>query len=324
MCMISIIVPVYKIEKYIRSCMDSLLAQTFKDIEIIAVDDGSPDISGEICEQYAAADSRVRVIHKQNGGLSSARNAGIEAAKGKYIMTVDGDDYIHPDMCSKLYNAIESSGCDMAVCSINNIAEDGQIIKELNDENPIKDEILTKTDFYEALLKRGNWYYVVAWNKLYKKDLFDGLNYPEGKIHEDEHLIHRLVDRCNSVCCISDRLYNYIKHDGSIMNSVYNVKRLDILSALFDRSWFYIETNVAHHIIRANLVGLIKTLYGSYRCADLKNEQFKIKYVQIHKQLKELLKHVTAYDIGMGHKMFFKANLISPRLCYMVFGRFMK
>ena len=123
MCEISIIVPVYKVEKYLKKCVDSILAQTFTDFELILVDDGSPDDSGKICEEYAEKDARVRVLHKENGGLSSARNAGIEVAKGKYLGFIDSDDYIAEDMYELLYNTIIKEDADLSICGIYDVYE---------------------------------------------------------------------------------------------------------------------------------------------------------------------------------------------------------
>lgn len=123
MCEISIIVPVYKVEPYLRKCVDSILAQTFTDFEVILVDDGSPDNSGKICDEYASKDSRVRVIHKKNGGLSSARNAGIDVARGKYLGFVDSDDYIEKDMYELLYDNIVKEQADLSICGIYDVYE---------------------------------------------------------------------------------------------------------------------------------------------------------------------------------------------------------
>ncbi|EGP5489252.1 glycosyltransferase, partial [Enterococcus faecium] len=149
MCEISIIVPVYKVEPYLRKCVDSILAQTFTDFEVILVDDGSPDNSGKICDEYASKDSRVRVIHKKNGGLSSARNAGIDVARGKYLGFVDSDDYIEKDMYELLYDNIVKEQADLSICGIYDIYA-GKKVKILPEEYKVLDKVSAMKIVLEA------------------------------------------------------------------------------------------------------------------------------------------------------------------------------
>ena len=304
---ISIIIPVYNLEKYIRACLDSVIGQTYKDIEIIIVDDGSKDKSGKICDEYAEKDKRIKVIHKQNGGLSAARNTGLSEAKGKYIMLVDGDDFIDLEMCGMLHSAIVTDNADIAICGINNITETGEVILSLNDDSPLKSGVISADEYREEMLKKGNWYYVVAWNKLYKKEAFENVQYPVGKIHEDEFVIHRIIDNCDKISCITDRLYNYVNHIGSITNSGYSIKRLDILTSLFDRSLFYMKTNVADSIISKNTVACVKTLYDCYGKSDMKNSEFRDRYKEIHKQLRSLIVKTMKYKMKFSHRIFLGA-----------------
>ena len=168
MAEISIIVPVYQVEKYIRQCIDSILAQTFTDFELILVDDGSKDNSGKICDEYAEKDKRIRVIHKENGGLSDARNKGLDNASGNYFMFVDGDDYIAPNMAECLYKKIFEAKADIAVCNYRYIFEsDGE--KDFATEN--KAEVLNSNEiFYNRKNERNYGFWTVAWNKLYKRE----------------------------------------------------------------------------------------------------------------------------------------------------------
>ena len=170
MAEVSIIVPVYQVEKYIRQCIDSILAQTFTDFELILVDDGSKDNSGKICDEYAEKDKRIRVIHKENGGLSDARNKGLDNAAGKYFMFVDGDDYIAPNMAECLHNSILKADADIAACNYRYIFEsDGK--KDFTTEN--KAEVLNANEiFYNRKNERNYGFWTVAWNKLYKAETF--------------------------------------------------------------------------------------------------------------------------------------------------------
>lgn len=180
MCEISIIVPVYKVEKYLRKCVDSILAQTFTDFEVILVDDGSPDNSGKICDEYAEKDNRVRVIHKENGGLSSARNAGIDVARGKYLGFVDSDDYIDEDMYEILYENLKIHDADIS--SVELIPFYGDRYKKANKEKKVI--ILNKKEAIKSVLE-GTQFYAYAWNKLYRKELFKDNRYLDGKTFEE-------------------------------------------------------------------------------------------------------------------------------------------
>ena len=233
--LISVIVPVYKVEPYLRRCVDSILRQSYVNLEIILVDDGSPDGCGGICDAYAAQDSRVRVIHQENGGLAAARNAGIDVARGRYLGFVDSDDWIETSMYAELYRAIQENNADMSLCDFGLISENGKALPQspnLHRETVGRKEILRRLAEYDVRL-------VVAWNKLYKKSLFDAIRYPLGKIHEDEFVIHELLSRCSLVSVIPGRLYNYVQTQNSIMNSCFSVKRLDAVEAFCERFRFY-------------------------------------------------------------------------------------
>lgn len=225
MCEISIIVPVYKVEKYLRKCVDSILAQTFTDFEVILVDDGSPDNSGKICDEYAEKDSRVRVLHKANGGLSSARNAGIEIAKGKYLGFVDSDDYIAEDMYELLYNNILKENADMSICGIYDVYEGKEpIVKPTIEKVVSADEAL-------LLILQGNIISVHAVNKLYKRELFSKVRYPEGKYHEDSFIIVDLLEQCQKVAIDSKQKYYYYHRLGSINTETFSEKQFEFIEA---------------------------------------------------------------------------------------------
>lgn len=237
--LISVIVPVYKVEAFLRPCVDSILAQTFSDFELILVDDGSPDNCGAICDEYAAKDSRVHVIHQQNGGLSAARNAGIDwcfaNSNSQWLSFVDSDDTIRPDYLAKLYSTAADCGADLCVCDFQTTLPDGTIeygeasLPQLIAEGP-------------AMLEQGsifsNWRYVISCCKLYQKQLFHALRFPEGFIHEDEAVIHRILGASKTVAVIPDRLYCYHRRAGSITGSEKSVKNTDYLFALSDRILF--------------------------------------------------------------------------------------
>ncbi len=174
---ISVIVPVYKVEKYLRRCVDSILSQSFTDFELLLTDDGSPDNCPAICDNYAAKDSRVRVIHKENGGLSSARNAALNICEGKYICFVDSDDYISPDMFEKLLSAAKNNDCEVAICG-QFTERDGQISI---DEPKVEQLLIFDSDKAIEKLIEDKIINNYVWDKIYKKYLFDGVRFPDGR-----------------------------------------------------------------------------------------------------------------------------------------------
>lgn len=239
--LISIIVPVYNVEKYLDRCVHSICNQTYSELEIILVNDGSTDSSANICEQWKTRDSRIRVITKQNGGLSSARNMGVEGAVGQYLMFVDSDDYILPDMVDKLYTAIIQQEADVSICNFQYVDEHG-LDWGVNNNLPITDGVISgETILKEKMFESKNWYWVVAWNKLYRADVFRGIQYPIKKLHEDEFVIHKVMSRCEKVACVSDMLYCYVQRSDSIMGvkNKKDVRHLDAVEAYFCRSKFY-------------------------------------------------------------------------------------
>ena len=223
---ISIIVPVYKVEKYLNECINSILAQTFTDFELILVDDGSPDNCPALCDAAAAKDSRIRVIHKKNGGQSTARNAGLDAAHGEWIAFVDSDDTITPDYCAKLYAAVQATGAQMAVCNYRQVDESGQPLKE--QYLHVRAEVL---DQKQALEHCTLLPYMVVWNKLFHAAIFEKLRFRENLIYEDTILMAQAIEQTEKVVNIPDQMYLYRKVRGSTMNSKVTLRNLDRVEA---------------------------------------------------------------------------------------------
>lgn len=238
---ISIIVPIYNVEKLLKKCLESICNQTYSGIEIILVDDGSKDGSLSICNEYAKKDERIVVIHQENKGLSGARNSGIKAARGKYIGFVDSDDYIEEHMYEKMLECIEKEGADVVIGNYVFVNEEGN---RLSDSDVITDETLSGTDALKKLQTSGRVYYTTAWNKLYKKEIFNGLEFAEGKINEDVFIIHEVFHKCRKVATISDEVYFYVQRENSIMTRELSIGRLDIFEALFNRYLFYKHNNL--------------------------------------------------------------------------------
>lgn len=219
--LISIIVPVYKVEDYLYECVKTIQGQTYTNLEIILVDDGSPDKSGELCDEYAKKDNRIKVIHKANGGLSSARNAGLSIAKGEYIGFVDSDDYIRENMYEKLLDACIRNKTKISACNYNYVVNGNE--KKEQEEGKI--EVLSAERFFEKLLVVGNRIEMVAWNKLYHRSIFEKnpSPFPEGKIYEDLATMYKFVFSTDQVSWIDEGLYLYRRfRDGAITSINYN------------------------------------------------------------------------------------------------------
>lgn len=223
--LISVIVPIYKVEPYLRKCVDSILAQTYRNLEVILVDDGSPDGCGAICDKYAKLDSRVRVIHKPNGGLSDARNAGLDICTGRYVGFVDSDDWIEPDMYETLLALLCQFDADMA---FGGVADD---LERDGTTQTVKVSDYGHTPFAESNVDAMRRYFLgswAAWDKLYKTELFDGIRYPVGEINEDEAIVLHLLDRCRRVCYTNQIFYHYMRREGgnTITTSSFSVRKL--------------------------------------------------------------------------------------------------
>ncbi|MBR0163505.1 MAG: glycosyltransferase [Lachnospiraceae bacterium] len=252
---ISVIVPVYNIERYLPECIESILEQTYRELEIILVDDGSTDQSGIICDRYAETDNRIRVIHKENGGLSSARNSGIDISCGSYLGFVDGDDCIHKQMYEILYRMIRISDAQIAACGYSQDA--AWSIKDY------KDDVHYTAISKEEAINYGR-IYIAAWNKLYKKDLFNTIRYPLGVLHEDEYVYHELLWRCSKVVYTEEKLYYYRKREESITSCMSEKRMIDACNAYESRIQFIIDNNwdeVLAHTLQLYLSYLVETYF---------------------------------------------------------------
>ena len=238
--LLSIIVPVYKVENYLPKCMDSILAQTFTDFELILVDDGSPDNCPALCDAAAEKDARIRVIHQKNGGLSAARNAGLDAARGVWIGFVDSDDYIAPEMYEALYQAVQSTGADLALCDYAEVDETGAPCQSMHIR-------LGKKDFTgRELLKNATDSTIQpAWNKLYRRDVFAQLRYPEGKLNEDLFLIPEICLNTQKAVVVPKALYYYVQRGGSIMSGNKTLRHFDAAEAA-QQYWDCLVENAAY------------------------------------------------------------------------------
>lgn len=227
--LISVVVPVYKAEDYLNRCIDSILSQTYRNIELILINDGSPDNCPSICDAYAIEHSRIKVIHKENEGVSVARNKGIEIAKGKYIAFVDSDDYIHPGYLNALMFMLSNSEAQISICAYKKVFD-----SEINEINVSNDfEIISDLTAMDMLLNDQSK--CTPWGKLYNINLFKDVRFPEGKIMEDMFVMPKLFSKAKVIALNSQELYYYNQEGLSITRSSFNYKKLDIVEAAL--SW---------------------------------------------------------------------------------------
>lgn len=237
--LVSVIIPIYNVELYLSDCLDSVIGQSYSNLEIILVNDGSPDRSAEICEEYAKKDMRVKIINKRNGGLSDARNAGLDKSTGDYICFIDSDDLVHVDFLQVLVSSIGKA--DICMCYFKKFTGN-DIPINLSTGNIIVEEYsgsYVNKNLYE---KRFGLNATIAWNKLYKRSLWENVRYPYGKLHEDEFIIHHILDQTNLFHVANASLYYYRERAGSITNGRRNLNNvIDTMEALSLRGKYYQE-----------------------------------------------------------------------------------
>ena len=223
--MISIIIPIYNVEKYLEKCLDSILNQTYKNLEIILIDDGSTDNSPNICNSYCEKDKRIKIIHKNNEGVSSARNKGIELSKGKYIVFIDSDDYVSNEHIEVLYDCIISNNVDLVISNLIDISEDGIILNNEEKES----FLMNKDQCLKELLSEDNFYHLCCGN-IYRKDLLEKIRFNcKYSIAEDLDFLYRYIKQISSAYFLSKNTYYYLKREGSATNSIYSEKWNDEL-----------------------------------------------------------------------------------------------
>lgn len=273
---VSIIVPIYNVEQYLAKCIESLLVQSLKDIEIILVDDGAIDKSPDICNEYALKDNRIRVIHKQNGGLSDARNVGIEVAQGEYIAFLDSDDWIEPRCYEFLYNHAIKQDADIAQCDyIEAYTEEVKIQLP----NIIKESTYTSVEALKLFYGEEYVKTVVVWNKIYRRKLFEHIRFPKGKIHEDEFTTYKVIHKANKLVSSNVPMVYYRQREGSIMAQGFNEKRLYVLEAWKEKRDYFKQYALNELVQRTecNLCGTLKSFYVQTKHSNLSNKKEILK-----------------------------------------------
>lgn len=298
MSIISVIVPIYKVSDYLPKCIDSIIKQTYSDLEIILVDDGSPDDCPKICDKYAEEDNRIKVIHKPNGGLSDARNAGLDIATGEYIGFIDSDDYIDEHMYEDMLSAIEKDDADLCICGYDRVDDDGKIKSSAH----YKNALLSQKEAYEMLVQ-GNVYFIISCNKLYKREIFDNLRFKIGRTHEDEFIMHHVYGECSKIVTLEKSYYNYLVRESSIIGSVKgNIKHFDAVDAYLDRMEFFHLTN--EKTFAARLMPITMNQYQNVKhTIGINGPDFKRRSKQARNHLRSNIKLIDSSCLSFADRV---------------------
>ena len=303
--LVTIVVPVYNVEKYIERCLNSIIGQTYNNLEILVVNDGTEDKSMEICKRIQLKVSRIKIINQKTAGLSAARNTGIRNASGKYICFIDSDDFVNKEYVRLLLNSLIENDTDISVCDFLYINEKGYTWSKKVKKNTVYSSIEAIRDLLVGIQNTE----IMTWNKMYKLNLFKDNNiyFPEGKLHEDNFTTYKLYYYSRSISMIQNKLYYYLQRNNSIMGKNFNTRRMDILQAIKETKEFFKEKNVNldmelecyEAIIKINILNNMITdnFYGEEKnkiINDIKNNKRKfIKNKYINKKVKLLIFLVT-------------------------------
>lgn len=310
--MISVIVPVYRAEKYIESCVGSILAQTYRDFELILVEDGSPDRSGEICDMLAQSDNRIRVLHKENGGAATARNAGLNLARGEYIAFVDGDDLLHPQYLEYLLALLKKTGADTAMCYYDFFRKEGEFYRE----------VLSGKEGYvlesgpEMLMEFSKHCRKVSLislcMKLYKREIFDGFRIPEGFTEEDSMALPHILERSKKIVRSKLPLYHWRITPGSVTRSGLTAKSLSYIEVSRYQTEFFVQRGYREQSAYFKKKFLQRTLFYYYKMSDEKPELLEAfqPYAATYRRL--FLRYFCAKGMCPRERLAYLLFLVSP------------
>lgn len=291
---ISVVVPVYKVEAYLHRCVDSILQQSYRDFELILVDDGSPDSCGSICDAYARQDSRIHVIHQENGGLSAARNAGIDwvfaGSDSRWFTFIDSDDWIHPQTLERLLRAAEEYQTKVSVCGY----------AETAGENPTVTEASLNASAVDP-----RWFYqnrfinaTVAWGKLYSRDLFESVRYPAGKIHEDEFVTYRLLMESGTIAVLEAPLYAYFVNPAGITKKGWSPRKLHAWEA-YEQQLAFFEERRDTEMVKFRYRGYLENAVVNLRQARESNGdgQYDKEVKAIETRIRQVIRRAWKKDV---------------------------
>lgn len=318
--LISIIIPIYNVEKYLKKCLDSIVNQTYKNIEIILVNDGSTDRSGEICDIYSNITDKIITIHQKNQGASIARNIGINKAKGKYITFVDGDDEVGNNYISYLYSLIKKNNTKMSIAAYTIISETG---KKINLGKNFDEVIIDTETCLDRLLKEKG-FTVSPCAKMYDKVLFENIKFPEGKLFEDNGTIYKLIMQCDKIAYGNESYYYYCRRDTSSTRSKFNLKKLELIE-LTDKMCDEIERsypNLKNTLDKKR----ITVRFSILRMMNLREEkEINEKRVEIENYIKERKKQIMKNEcMDKRDKMALISLMLGRRFFYFAWNIYCK
>ncbi|WP_408071409.1 glycosyltransferase family 2 protein [Butyrivibrio sp. JL13D10] len=289
---ISIIVPVYNVEKYLKRCVESLINQTFTNLEILLIDDGSKDSSGRLCDELALLDDRIKVFHKENGGLSDARNYGIERAQGDFLCFVDSDDYIASEYCSLMHKIALDENADIVMCGVKRFSGDIYVGSDLG-TNEYK--MIKSSDALREMYSDEGEKYTIATNKLYRRSVIGTIRYPIGRINEDEYTTYKFFLNVDQVVILEKKLYFYFYNNNSITTNEKYYKNLDIYDAFEERIRLFEEHgNLDEQIVLTYKAYMDRIIFRYNRISNDDNARKKLiklyrnKYEKVNKKIKKI------------------------------------
>lgn len=281
--LISVIIPVYQVERYFKRCVDSVIHQTYRNLEIILVDDGSHDSSGLLCDYYKEQDLRIKVIHQENAGLSVARNSGLEIATGSYVLFVDADDFIHHEMIQILYGELEKWNAKISMCLFYKFSGDGtEIVKKFHGKKNTGNRIqhITQKNAIKGLFNKNSYFMVTTCNKIYDRDLFEDTRFPKGRIHEDVATTYRLFSKVDDVVLVKEELYYYFQRSDSIMHKAMSFQKTDLFTTYDEMMDFFEYDKKIQEFIKHQYIKALKYYYASAMISWDINDSFRQNFFE--------------------------------------------
>lgn len=311
--LISVIVPIYKVEQYLKRCIDSIINQTYHNLEIILVDDGSPDNCPKICDDYASQDNRIKVIHKQNGGLADARNVGIKESTGTYITFVDSDDFVSLSYVEILHNGIISHNADIAIAKFKRFEkEDETLTVNISDDWNFFSEIEVFKK-YSSLNTAEAMPFISVCNKLYKRTLFKDIEFPKDFLYEDAYTSYKLLDKAQIITVSSNQLYFYFINPTSIMGQAFQPKHYEMVKAFQETVHYFDKKNKNEIALMFYAPLLMREIYCWWGFSSmLKNKEESEKILRQYKNHCKMLKKIKT--LPYVWKFIFKTFALFPSL----------
>lgn len=315
----SIVVPVFNVALFLPHCLESLAEQSYRDVEIIVVDDGSTDASGQICDRYARQDPRVRVVHQPNAGLAAARNVGMATASGEYVLFVDSDDWAGADLVAHLRDVMDHTNADVVVGDFVSTANEKERPRPAPSGNAM---LLTPDDAIRTLMGPQHVLWTVAWGKLFRRSLLTGLEFPQGRLHEDEFFTYRALARAERVAHTTAASYFYRQRAGSIMASPLDLRRgRDAIDAYRERADFLRQRGPADLVSEAS-AQVFRRQLQLYRVLD--EDQHTTARRELRREMRGLARELSGMPIGRGFRLFSIAYAWVPWLVEPMYGLYTK